>query len=165
VNIASRVDSSNAPPIIKRDLGHINPRRTTPHCAITFRLYPGQIRPSEGSSSLGTSNLWLWMFTVKTLHPLFHEIPVPVSFCCLGFDSDPIEYSTRVVSVFHNGYVITSPRKLHKGTLISLRMRIAAPNYPSIFWENRSTARVVAEQPMHRGGTAYKVEVDAPLPS
>lgn len=102
---------------------------------------------------------------MKLSHPLFNQLPLPVSFCCLEFDSDTTEYSTRVVSVFLNGYVITSPRKLRTGSLISLRMRVPASNFPSISWQNRSTARVIAEQPHYNGDNAYKVLVDAPLPS
>jgi hypothetical protein len=36
------------------------------------------------------------------------QLPVSVSFRCLGTGCDTIEYSTRVVSIFQNGFVISS---------------------------------------------------------
>lgn len=98
-------------------------------------------------------------------HPLFKELPTPFSFCILEFDSDGVEYSTHLISMCPNGYIITSPRKLAHGTLISLRMCIPALKLTGIYWENRLTARVVEKHLVHGGATAYRVEVDGPLPS
>ena len=52
------------------------------------------------------------------------KLAIPVSFCCLELGSDFFEYSTKVLSVFNEGFVITSPRRLRMGMVLSLRLRV-----------------------------------------
>ena len=52
------------------------------------------------------------------------QLAIPVSFCCLELGSDFFEYSTKVLSVFNEGFVITSPRRLRMGMVLSLRLRV-----------------------------------------
>lgn len=98
-----------------------------------------------------------------SLHPLFDQHPIPVSFRCL--ESTGFEHTTTVVSIFPNGFVITSPRILPAGATISLRMRVPPRKPGGIFSETRCKARVVGEQNLKDGALAYKVELDEPLPS
>lgn len=95
---------------------------------------------------------------------LFFQLPVPVSFCCVGFDADGYEYATQAVSIFQNGFVISSPLKLRTGSLLALRLRIP-PDTSGLFREERCTACVTGEQPGKDEELAYKVEIEtASLP-
>ena len=97
---------------------------------------------------------------------LFSQLPVPVSFCCLDFGSDGYEYATKAISIFQNGFVISSPRKLRKGSFLSLRLRIPAESFEGEFPEMRCTAYVVGEQALKDGGLGYRVEIEtAALPA
>jgi hypothetical protein len=96
--------------------------------------------------------------------PLF-QLAIPVSFCCLELGSDFFEYSTKVVSVFNEGFVITSPRLLRKGSFLSLRMRVPSDHYDGTYFESRCTAYVLAEQRLQDGGVGYKVQLDDAPPN
>jgi len=93
------------------------------------------------------------------------QLPLPISFCCLDLESDFLEYSTRVLNVFNEGYVITSPRRLRKGSFLSLRLRIPTDDYDGTYWEHRSIGRVLAVESGRDGEVGYKVELEASLPS
>jgi hypothetical protein len=92
---------------------------------------------------------------------LLFQLPIPVSFCCLGFGEDGFEYSTRVISIFQNGFVISSPRKLRVGSLLSLRLRLPPEFARGPFREMRCTGHVAAEQSLKEGELGYKVELDS----
>jgi hypothetical protein len=96
---------------------------------------------------------------------LLSQLAIPVSFCCLELGSDFFEYSTNVVSVFKEGFVITSPRRLRKGSVLSLRMRVPSDHFDNTYFENRCTGRVVGEQKLEDGGVGYKVQLDDLLPN
>jgi len=93
------------------------------------------------------------------------QFAIPVSFCCLDLGSDFFEYSTRVVSVFNEGFLITSPRRLRKGSVLSLRMRIPSDRSDVAYFENRRTGHVMAEQKLQDGGVGYRVQLDDLLPN
>jgi len=93
------------------------------------------------------------------------QFAIPVSFCCLDLTSDFFEYSTKVLSVFNEGFVITSPKRLSLGSVLSLRLRAPSDKCTGTYFENRCTARVVAEQKFKDGGVGYKVPLDEALPN
>jgi hypothetical protein len=93
----------------------------------------------------------------------FRQLPVPVGFRCLQLGSDPVEFSTQTLRVLHDGFVITSPRKLRTGDILSLRLRMPPENPQDRFWELRRTARVTAEQPRENGRFVYRVEYEPDL--
>ena len=93
------------------------------------------------------------------------QMAIPVSFCCLELGSDLFEYSTKVLSIFNEGFVITSPRKLWTGTILSLRIRVPSEKPDGIYWETRCIARLVLEQWFKGGGVGYKVEMDNSQPN
>lgn len=92
---------------------------------------------------------------------LFLQLPVPVGFRCLDRDFDEGEYATEVVSIFQNGFVISSPQKLRLGCLVSLRLRVPAPT--GLFEETRCEGRIISEQTLKEGGLGYRVEIDTAL--
>jgi hypothetical protein len=96
---------------------------------------------------------------------LFSQLAVPISFSCLDLTSDSFEYSTKVLSIFDEGFVITSPKRLRKGSVLSLRLRVPSDEIDGKYFENRCTARVVAEQQFKDGGVGYKVQLDSSLPN
>jgi hypothetical protein len=96
---------------------------------------------------------------------LLSQLAIPVSFCCLELGSDFYEYSTKVLSVFNEGFVITSPKRLRTGSILSLRLRVPSDNLDGRYFENRCTARIVAEQKLKDGGVGYKVQLDSSLPN
>lgn len=96
-------------------------------------------------------------------HALFFQLPVPVSFRCLDHAFDEGEYATQVVSIFQNGFVISSPRSLRTGCVLLLRLRVPTPT--GLFEETRCEGRVVSQQTLNEGGIGYKVEIDSPIPS
>lgn len=93
------------------------------------------------------------------------QMALPVSFCCVDLASDFFEYSTRVLSVFNDGFVITSPRRLRKGSYLSLRLRIPTDEYDGTYWEHRCMGRVIAFESGRDGEVGYKVELEEALPS
>ena len=92
------------------------------------------------------------------------QLAIPVSFCCLELGSDFFEYSTKVLSVFNKGFVITSPRRLRMGIVLSLRLRVPSDRLDGTFWESRCIGHVVSEQKLRGGGVGYKVEMENSLP-
>lgn len=93
------------------------------------------------------------------------QLAIPVSFCCLELGSDFFEYSTKVLSVFNEGFVITSPKRLRRGGVLSLRLRVCSDDCDGTYFESRCNARVVAEQQFKDGGVGYKVQLDEALPN
>ncbi len=88
---------------------------------------------------------------------------IPISFSCSDLSSGPVEHSTRAVRILNNGFVITSPRRLTIGSLLSLRLRISPEASGGPFWESRCIeARVIAERTLHDGAVGYKVELELP---
>ena len=87
------------------------------------------------------------------------QLAIPVSFYCLQLGSDFFEYSTKVVSVFNEGFVITSPRRLRKGGGLSLRVRVPSDQLDGTYFENRCIGHVVAEQNLQDGGVGYRVQL------
>jgi len=99
-------------------------------------------------------------------HPSpLEELPIPVSFRCLDPGTAAIDYATQVFRIFQNGFVITSPRKLRIGSLLSLRLRIPLELEDGVLRELRCPGRVVAEEARNGGELQYRVEVEnATLP-
>lgn len=93
----------------------------------------------------------------------FRQLLVPVGFRSLGLGSDPFEFSTQTLRVLHDGFLITSPRRLRLGERLSLRLRKPPENPEDRFWEFRRTACVTAEQPRENGKFVYRVEYEADL--
>jgi hypothetical protein len=91
------------------------------------------------------------------------QLPIPVSFCCLDLESDFFEYSTRVLSVFNDGFVITSPRRLRRGSFLSLRLRIPSNDFDGTYWEHRCMGRVTAIESRKDREVGYKVELEETL--
>jgi hypothetical protein len=92
---------------------------------------------------------------------LLSQLPIPVSSCCLGFGEDGFEYSTQVISIFQNGFVISSPRKLRIGSLLSLRLRLPPEFASGPFREMRCTGHVAGEHSLKGEELRYKVELDS----
>lgn len=105
------------------------------------------------------------MVTTSGFPSIFNQLPIPVSFRCLEFGSDTIEYATETISIFHNGFVLSSPRKLRVGSLLSLRLRIPTEISGGLFRETRCTACVALEQRLKSGALAYRVEIEMALPA
>ena len=63
------------------------------------------------------------------------QLAIPGSFCCLEWGSDFFEYSTKVLSVFSEGFVITSPRRLRTGSVLSVRIRVPSDRLDIAFWK------------------------------
>ena len=79
---------------------------------------------------------------------------------------DGFEYATQVISIFQNGFVISSPRRLPIGCLLSLRLRLPPEFVSGPFGEMRCTGHVVGEQSLKDGALGYKVEIEsATLPA
>jgi len=93
--------------------------------------------------------------------PLFFELPVPVSFRCLDHDFDEGECATQVASIFQNGFVISSPRRLRTGCMLLLRLRVPTP--AGLFQERQCEGRIVSEQALKDGGLGYRVEIEPPF--
>ena len=93
---------------------------------------------------------------------VFNHLPIPVSFRSLDVGHKFVEYSTCLISLFQNGFVITSPRKLRVGSLLSIRMRMPPEVLGGVYWHRRCAGRVVAEQRANGGSLAYKVEFEPP---
>jgi len=91
------------------------------------------------------------------------DLPVPVSFRSFDISNGFIEYSTSLVSLFHDGLVITSPKKLRQGSLLSIRMRMPPERLGEDFWYCRCTGRIIAEQRVHGSELGYKVEFEPRL--
>jgi len=96
---------------------------------------------------------------------LFSQLAIPVSFCCLDLCSDSFEYSTKVLSIFNEGFVITSPKRLRRGSILSLRLRVPSDKFDGSYFESRCTASVIAEQQFEGGGVGYKVQLDSSVPN
>lgn len=123
-------------------------------------------RTAVGSRSSTTRSVTRWKLGPVDNSLLFNQLPIPVSFRCLELGSPSVDYATGPVSIFHNGFVITSPRKLRTGSLISIRMRMPPEKKGERFWDTRCLGRVVAEQKLKDGGLAYKIEFEiADLPA
>lgn len=96
----------------------------------------------------------------------FDELPLPVSFRSFDIGMGFMEYSTCLVSFDRDGLVITSPRKLRCGSLLSIKMRMPPEILGGLFWHCRCTGRVVAERLLSDGDLTYKVELEtSSLPS
>jgi hypothetical protein len=91
---------------------------------------------------------------------LFFQLPVPVSFSCIEPDVAAFEYATRPVSIFHNGFVISSPRGLKIGSKVMLRMRVPPEKSGGHFREGLAVGRVVAEQRLKDGSIGYRIETE-----
>lgn len=88
---------------------------------------------------------------------VFSDLPIPVSFRSLDIGYQFTEYPTGLVSLFQNGFVISSPRKLRLGSLLSIRMRMPPERPGGNFSHHRCAGRVVAEQRVEGGALGYKV--------
>jgi len=93
------------------------------------------------------------------------QMAIPVSFWCLELGSDLFEYSTRMVSAFDQGFVITSPRRLRNGSVLSLRLRVQSDEYDGSYFESRCIGCVIAQEKLYDGAIAYKVRLDDSLPN
>jgi hypothetical protein len=82
----------------------------------------------------------------------------------LEWGSDFFEYSTKVLSVFSEGFVITSPRRLRTGSVLSLRIRVPSDRLDIAFWESRCIGLVVSEQKLKDGRFGYRVQMENSLP-
>ena len=91
------------------------------------------------------------------------QMPVPVSFSCLGGDTEWINYPTRPLSIFQNGFVITSPCRLRLGSWLVLRILLPPQISGSKPRRIRCAVCVKAGQTMNGGTLGYKVELVPPL--
>ena len=91
---------------------------------------------------------------------LLFQLPVPVSFRCVGIGYDAIEYATHVVSIFQNGFVISSPCVLRAGSSLALKLRLPPEVSGGFYRYVRCTARVTEKQLLKDGTLAYKVEIE-----
>lgn len=91
---------------------------------------------------------------------LLFQLPVPVSFRCLGTGCDAIEYSTEVDSIFQNGFVISSPRVLKVGSSLALKLRLPPEASGGFYHYMRCAARVVQKELVKDGTFTYKVEIE-----
>ena len=91
---------------------------------------------------------------------LLRQLPIPLTFSCLGLGSDRFEYVTQALSIFSDGFVITSRRKLRIGEFLCLRLRMPPGTPEGYFSEIRRTARVIAELPPQDRTFCYRVEYD-----
>lgn len=94
--------------------------------------------------------------------PPYEQFAVPVSFRLLDIESVACELATDAVSIFNQGFTITSPRKLRMGSLLLLRLRI--PNdEPDIGYHCAyCSGRVVGDQSTSDVGPRYKIELVSP---
>ena len=91
---------------------------------------------------------------------LSNRRPIPVSFHCSELGSGAAEYATKAVSIFQNGFVITSPEKLKTGSFLSLRLRVPPEISGGPFWESHcADARVITEQLLKSGELGYRVKI------
>jgi hypothetical protein len=95
---------------------------------------------------------------------LSNHLPIPVSFRSLDIRHGFMEYPTGLVSLFQNGVVISSPRKLHLGSLLSIRMRMPPDTPGGDCSHRRCAGRVVAEQRVNDGTLGYKVVFESDSP-
>ena len=93
----------------------------------------------------------------------FNQLPVPVGFDCREPASDPFEFATETLSILNDGFVITSPRKLRLGDILSLRLRMSRGDLDPRFREIRRTTRVVAGHPRENGTFVYPMEYEADI--
>ena len=91
---------------------------------------------------------------------LLRQLPIPLTFSCLGLGSDRFEYVTQALSILPDGFVITSRRKLRIGDSLCLRLRMPPGTPEGSFSEIRRTARVMAELPPKDGNSCYRVEYE-----
>ena len=97
---------------------------------------------------------------------LLRQLPIPLTFSCLGFGSDRFEYATQALSILPDGFVITSRRKLRIGDSLCLRLRMRPGTPAGCYWEIRRTVCVKAELPPQEGKFCYRVEYESiPLPA
>ncbi len=96
--------------------------------------------------------------------PVFNRLPIPISFRSLDIGHKFVEYPTGLASLFQNGIVITSPRKLHLGALLSIRIRMPPETLGCNFSHRRCAGRVVAEQRVNSGALGYRVVFESPSP-
>lgn len=96
--------------------------------------------------------------------PTFNRLPIPISFRSLDFGHRFVEYPTGLVSLFQNGFVITSPRKLRLGSLLSIRMRMPPETPGGNSSHRRCAGRVIGEQRVSNGELGYKVVFESPSP-
>jgi hypothetical protein len=93
---------------------------------------------------------------------VFDHLPVPVSFRSLDIGHGFVEYSTGLFSLFQNGCVLSSPRKLRLGSLLSIRMQMPPETPGGRFAHRRYAGRVVGEQRVNGGALGYKVMFEWP---
>lgn len=90
-----------------------------------------------------------------------NHLPVPVSFRSLDVRYKFVDYATDLVGVFQNGVVITSPKKLYLGALLSIRMRMQPETPRGAVWYRHCLGRVIAEQRVNGGSLGYKIEFES----
>ena len=90
---------------------------------------------------------------------LSNRRPIPISFRCSELGSGAAEYATKAVSIFQNGFVITSPEKLKTGSFLSLRLRVPPEISGGPFWESHCADAVVTEQLLENGEVGYRVKI------
>jgi hypothetical protein len=96
--------------------------------------------------------------------PAFNHLPIPVSFRSLDIGHGFVEYPTVLVRLFQNGFVISGPKKLRLGSLLSVRMRMPPEALGGNFSHRRCAGRVVAEQRINSGALRYRVLFESPSP-
>ena len=94
----------------------------------------------------------------------FNHLPIPVSFRSLDIGQGFVEYPTVLVSLFQNGFVISSPKKLRLGSILSIRIRMPAETPGGNFSYRRCAGRVVAEQRVTGGALGYRIVFESPSP-
>ena len=91
--------------------------------------------------------------------PPFEQFAVPVSFRLLDIESVAFELATDTISIFNQGFTITSPRKLRIGSLLLLRLRIPNDKPDTGYRSAYCSGRVVADQSTSDVGPRYKIEL------
>lgn len=99
-----------------------------------------------------------------SVESMSNHLPIPVSFRSFDIGHGFVEYPAGLVSLFQNGLVISSPRKLRLGSLLSVRMRMPPETPGSNFSHRRCAGRVVAELRVNNGALGYKVVFESPSP-
>ena len=127
---------------------------------VAFHLFPAVYGSLSTSSRPGFRR-----YISDTYSSVFNQMPIPVSFRCLEVGSEGVEYATKAVDLFPNGLVMSSPRKLRAGGLLSFRMRVPLENPAGTLLETCCTASVILEQKLKDGTVGYKVEIEAGLPA
>ncbi len=89
-----------------------------------------------------------------------HAARIPVWFRSPEIDSGAEECSTETICISRKCFVMTSPKRLSIGTVLSLRLRVPIEIPGSARREMRASGRVESEQQLEDGSIGYKVTIE-----